>query len=181
MCAKDNFIVMKIEERLQFTAHYSAQQVCLFNEGIFVRAYNQSAYILTVLMGMPFKVSYRSVQKLQGKPVVYCRFPISKLTDYFDGHIKTHWGYIVKIPSVLNGYDHWFNMIIQQTTSDQMQLSICTTQLPSVATTNVAATNGRSKVELTLEQEHFLKNWQPNIWPLKYEQNFIASLKKQLK
>lgn len=55
-----NFI-QKLEEQSQF------EGVLWFKEGVFLRAYNQGVYILTELLGYPFKVRVIKLKTLKNK------------------------------------------------------------------------------------------------------------------
>lgn len=67
-----NFI-QKLEEQSQF------EGVLWFKEGVFLRAYNQGVYILTELLGYPFKVRVIKLKTLKNKSITTCAFPLNTL------------------------------------------------------------------------------------------------------
>ena len=101
---------MFIEEKLSISQRHN--YLSLIEEGIFFRAYNQSAYILNQYYHQELKIISNMVKKLNNQQIVFCAFPKTQIKQRLPHSVKTEWGYELKGNFELSNYQDWFEHIL---------------------------------------------------------------------
>lgn len=184
---------MFIEEKLSISQRHN--YLSLIEEGIFFRAYNQSAYILNQYYHQDLKVISNVVKKLNNQQIVFCAFPKTQIKQRLPHSVKTEWGYELKGNFELSNYQDWFEHILSldskyikninkknvnhDANSLKKQEKILPRQLTSAMNDSLASPIFYN-IQLTQQQLKFLYKWQRgNCLPIIME-NFIESIKQQL-
>lgn len=184
---------MFIEEKLSISQRHN--YLSLIEEGIFFRAYNQSAYILSQYYHQELKVISNMVKKLNNQQIVFCAFPKMQIKQRLPRAVKTEWGYELKGNFELSNYKDWFEHILSvdstyikniykknvnhDANSLKEQEKILPRQLTSAMNDSLASPIFYN-IQLTQQQLKFLHKWQRgNCLPIIME-NFIESIKQQL-
>lgn len=186
---------MFIEEKLSISQRHN--YLSLIEEGIFFRAYNQSAYILSQYYHQELKVMSNMVKKLNNQLIVFCAFPKMQIKQRLPCAVKTEWGYELKGNFELSNYQDWFEQILSldsdskyikninkknvnhDANSLKKQEKILPRQLTSAMNDSLASPIFYN-IQLTQQQLKFLHKWQRgNCLPIIME-NFIESIKQQL-
>ncbi|OCG15585.1 hypothetical protein A9G09_04345 [Gilliamella sp. wkB292] len=97
---------MKIDEKLDLLNQY--QGILLFREGLFLRAYNQSAYILNEILGQQLKLKFYQAAGARNQWIVKCGFPANKINERLPGAALTSFGYRIAGDFDLTDYGQWF-------------------------------------------------------------------------
>ncbi|OTQ34397.1 hypothetical protein [Gilliamella apis] len=184
---------MFIEEKLSISQRHN--YLSLIEEGIFFRAYNQSAYILNQYYHQDLKVISNVVKKLNNQQIVFCAFPKTQIKQRLPHSVKTEWGYELKGNFELSNYQDWFENILNLDSTyikninkknvnhdvnfSKKQEKILQQQLSSTMNDSLASPIFFN-IQLTQQQLKFLHKWQRgNCLPIIME-NFIESIKQQL-
>lgn len=184
---------MFIEEKLSISQRHN--YLSLIEEGIFFRAYNQSAYILSQYYHQELKVISNMVKKLNNQQIVFCAFPKMQIKQRLPRAVKTEWGYELKGNFELSNYQDWFEHILSvdstyikniykknvnhDANSLKEQEKILPRQLTGAMNDSLASPIFYN-IQLTQQQLKFLHKWQRgNCLPIIME-NFIESIKQQL-
>lgn len=184
---------MFIEEKLSISQRHN--YLSLIEEGIFFRAYNQSAYILNQYYHQDLKVISNVVKKLNNQQIVFCAFPKTQIKQRLPHSVKTEWGYELKGNFELSNYQDWFENILNLDSTyikninkknvnhdvnfSKKQEKILQQQLSSTMNDSLASPIFYN-IQLTQQQLKFLHKWQRgNCLPIIME-NFIESIKQQL-
>ena len=117
---------MFIEEKLIISQRHN--YLSLIEEGIFFRAYNQSAYILNQYYHQDLKVISNVVKKLNNQQIVFCAFPKTQIKQRLPHSVKTEWGYELKGNFELSNFQDWFENI----------LSLDSTYIKNISNKNVS-------------------------------------------
>lgn len=190
---------MLIENKLVISCREN--YLSLFDEGFFLRMYNQSAYIFNEEFNQNLKLNCNMIKKLNNQPIVYCAFPKSQISYRIKNAVKTEWGYQVEGHFNLSSYLFWFNNIVQSVglvvnqnvnvIKQQKQVTYSNTtcnysnniELNSeqqLDLTSIEITDLLTNLSLTPKQLNFLKNWQPGLYQSTINDRFIESLKRKL-
>ena len=184
---------MFIEEKLSISQRHN--YLSLIEEGIFFRAYNQSAYILNQYYHQDLKVISNVVKKLNNQQIVFCAFPKTQIKQRLPHSVKTEWGYELKGNFELSNYQDWFEHILSLDSTyikninkkninhdvnfSKKQEKILQQQLSSTMNDSLVSPIFYN-IQLTQQQLKFLYKWQRgNCLPIIME-NFIESIKQQL-
>ena len=184
---------MFIEEKLIISQRHN--YLSLIEEGIFFRAYNQSAYILNQYYHQDLKVISNVVKKLNNQQIVFCAFPKTQIKQRLPHSVKTEWGYELKGNFELSNYQDWFEHILSLDSTyikninkkninhdvnfSKKQEKILQQQLSSTMNDSLVSPIFYN-IQLTQQQLKFLYKWQRgNCLPIIME-NFIESIKQQL-
>ena len=184
---------MFIEEKLSISQRHN--YLSLIEEGIFFRAYNQSAYILSQYYHQELKVMSNMVKKLNNQQIVFCAFPKMQIKQRLPHAVKTEWGYELKGNFELSNYQDWFEHILSLDSTyikninkkninhdvnfSKKQEKILQQQLSSTMNDSLVSPIFYN-IQLTQQQLKFLYKWQRgNCLPIIME-NFIESIKQQL-
>ncbi|OTQ68915.1 hypothetical protein B6D17_10920 [Gilliamella apis] len=186
---------MFIEEKLSISQRHN--YLSLIEEGIFFRAYNQSAYILNQYYHQDLKVISNVVKKLNNQQIVFCAFPKTQIKQRLPHSVKTEWGCELKGNFELSNYQDWFEHILSldsdstyikninnkkvnnDANSLKKQEKILQQQLSSTMNDSLVSPIFYN-IQLTQQQLKFLYKWQRgNCLPIIME-NFIESIKQQL-
>lgn len=184
---------MFIEEKLSISQRHN--YLSLIEEGIFFRAYNQSAYILNQYYHQDLKVISNVVKKLNNQQIVFCAFPKTQIKQRLPHSVKTEWGYELKGNFELSNYQDWFEHILSLDSTyikninkkninhdvnfSKKQEKILQQQLSSIMNDSLVSPIFYN-IQLTQQQLKFLHKWQRgNCLPIIME-NFIESIKQQL-
>lgn len=184
---------MFIEEKLSISQRHN--YLSLIEEGIFFRAYNQSAYILNQYYHQDLKVISNVVKKLNNQQIVFCAFPKTQIKQRLPHSVKTEWGYELKGNFELSNYQDWFEHILSLDSKyikninkkninndvnfSKKQEKILQQQLSSTMNDSLVSPIFYN-IQLTQQQLKFLYKWQRgNCLPIIME-NFIESIKQQL-
>lgn len=97
---------MKIDKKLDLLSQY--QGILLFREGLFLRAYNQSAYILNEILGLQLKLKFYQATGARNQWIVKCAFPANKINERLPGATLTSFGYLIAGDFDLTNYGQWF-------------------------------------------------------------------------
>lgn len=184
---------MFIEEKLSISQRHN--YLSLIEEGIFFRAYNQSAYILNQYYHQELKIISNMVKKLNNQQIVFCAFPKTQIKQRLPHSVKTEWGYELKGNFELSNYQDWFEHILSLDSKyikninkkninndvnfSKKQEKILQQQLSSTMNDSLVSPIFYN-IQLTQQQLKFLYKWQRgNCLPIIME-NFIESIKQQL-
>lgn len=186
---------MFIEEKLSISQRHN--YLSLIEEGIFFRAYNQSAYILNQYYHQELKIISNMVKKLNNQQIVFCAFPKTQIKQRLPHSVKTEWGYELKGNFELSNYQDWFEHILSLDSDSKYikniskkninndvnfskkQEKILQQQLSSTMNDSLVSPIFYN-IQLTQQQLKFLYKWQRgNCLPIIME-NFIESIKQQL-
>lgn len=184
---------MFIEEKLSISQRHN--YLSLIEEGIFFRAYNQSAYILNQYYHQELKIISNMVKKLNNQQIVFCAFPKTQIKQRLPHSVKTEWGYELKGNFELSNYQDWFEHILSLDSTyikninkkninhdvnfSKKQEKILQQQLSSTMNDSLVSPIFYN-IQLTQQQLKFLYKWQRgNCLPIIME-NFIESIKQQL-
>ena len=184
---------MFIEEKLSISQRHN--YLSLIEEGIFFRAYNQSAYILSQYYHQELKIISNMVKKLNNQQIVFCAFPKTQIKQRLPHSVKTEWGYELKGDFELSNYQDWFEHILSLDSTyikninkkninhdvnfSKKQEKILQQQLTSTMNDSLVSPIFYN-IQLTQQQLKFLHKWQRgNCLPIIME-NFIESIKQQL-
>ena len=184
---------MFIEEKLSISQRHN--YLSLIEEGIFFRAYNQSAYILSQYYHQELKIISNMVKKLNNQQIVFCAFPKTQIKQRLPHSVKTEWGYELKGNFELSNYQDWFEHILSLDSTyikninkkninndvnfSKKQEKILQQQLSSTMNDSLVSPIFYN-IQLTQQQLKFLYKWQRgNCLPIIME-NFIESIKQQL-
>ena len=184
---------MFIEEKLSISQRHN--YLSLIEEGIFFRAYNQSAYILSQYYHQELKIISNMVKKLNNQQIVFCAFPKTQIKQRLPHSVKTEWGYELKGDFELSNYQDWFEHILSLDSTyikninkkninhdvnfSKKQEKILQQQLTSTMNDSLVSPIFYN-IQLTQQQLKFLYKWQRgNCLPIIME-NFIESIKQQL-
>lgn len=184
---------MFIEEKLSISQRHN--YLSLIEEGIFFRAYNQSAYILNQYYHQELKIISNMVKKLNNQQIVFCAFPKTQIKQRLPHSVKTEWGYELKGNFELSNYQDWFEHILSLDSTyikninkkninhdvnfSKKQEKILQQQLTSTMNDSLVSPIFYN-IQLTQQQLKFLYKWQRgNCLPIIME-NFIESIKQQL-
>lgn len=198
---------MRIEEKLAISER--SGYLSLIDEGLFLRIYNQSAYIVNALQKQKLVLSCNVIKKLDNRQIVYCGFPKSSLAQRVSNAEKTKWGFEVKGDFDLTDYSNWFQWafssawqrLVKQKEAKLQNLayvpnSASSAQVqaqaqpqilvqpqaqaePVLALVNNMAQNNQQCC-LSDKQVAFIKSWQRGLYPTEVEEGFMESLKQQL-
>ncbi|OCG03802.1 hypothetical protein [Gilliamella apis] len=184
---------MFIEEKLSISQRHN--YLSLIEEGIFFRAYNQSAYILNQYYHQDLKVISNVVKKLNNQQIVFCAFPKTQIKQRLPHSVKTEWGYELKGNFELSNFQDWFENILSLDSTyiknisnknvnhdvnfSKKQEKILQQQLSSTMNDSLVSPIFYN-IQLTQQQLKFLHKWRRgNCLPIIME-NFIESIKQQL-
>lgn len=168
----------------------------LIDEGFFLKAYNQSAYIINQVLKQDLKLCCNIIKKLNNQPIVYCAFPKNQITNRFHSANKTTWGFEVQGEFDLTSYQDWFDIMVQcyavrfvknyQTVHQSKKIN-CNIAIPTIEMSQqrqdlhlVKTKTKLAKIQLTNQQLTFLQNWKRGAYSPTVTESFVESLKKQL-
>lgn len=86
-----------ISEKLEISRRLG--YLSLIDEGVYLRIYNQSAYIINQLYQQNLKIASHVIGKLQQYQIVYCAFPKKISGCGFIMHVKHHG--VMKLKGIL--------------------------------------------------------------------------------
>lgn len=174
---------MRLVERLALQKQLG--DLVLFKEGLFLKAYNESAYILTVLLKQNLQIKSYPIKYLNNQYIIECGFQCSKLSLRLPKAVGTDFGARLDGNFNLTDYLIWYQYHCHsadfirteakaggrplQTESQSAQFN----KLKTVNKTSVL-------LPLTEQQLAYLQNWQKGRYPVEVEQGFIESLKHQV-
>ncbi len=157
---------MNFSEKLAAQSKFKG--VLLFNEGVFLRAYNEGVYILTELLGYNFKVNAMQLKKLN------VRLPNAELTEFGS---RYNYAYDVK------DYSRWFAQYCHnENHARPVSREVDEQHLSEKLVNNCRTIKCSDGVYLKLNQKqvNYLSNWQQGYYPSEIDTKFIQSLKKIL-
>ncbi|MWN31494.1 hypothetical protein GQ596_03410 [Gilliamella sp. Pra-s60] len=176
---------MKIEEKLAL----SETPISLLKEGLFLKAYNQSFYVLNQLLGFNLKPLIDHVKKLD-RVIIHGGFPVSVINKRVPNAVLTVYGYKLLGDYDLSGYQAWYQQqchLYQKRKAQQNQPQQTTTHTNEVTAPQSSiftdsepiAETALSNINKTLTLQHllFLSSWQPNKYPPIVDSAFIQELK----
>ena len=177
-----NFI-QKLEEQSQF------EGVLLFKEGVFLRAYNQGVYILTELLGYPFKVRVIKLKTLKNKSITTCAFPLNTLAKRLSNANLTELG--VSYPYAYNheSYSLWFQRHCHEesfanekaiASSEPLKMRDRRASALAIKKCTIEKNTNSIYIKLNQKQINYLSNWQQGCYSLEVDYKFIQSLKNKL-
>lgn len=174
---------MNIEDKLQLQVELGG--VLLFREGLFLKAYNESCFILNELLNQNLKVKSYRLKCLKGRAIVECAFQHAKLAKRLPKAVETDFGARLCGEFDLQQYQTWHAKQCQ--ISHEVAEMAQSAGQPRRAVDLAAAPRSDlyagdvSSVflQLTHQQWSYLQNWQRDLYPLEVEQGFIESLKRQ--
>ncbi len=186
---------MIIEEKLIICQRRN--YLSLIEEGIFLRAYNQSAYILTQYYYNDLKVMNNMIKKLNNRKIVFCAFPKKQIMKRLSNVHKTEWGYELRGDFDLSNYKNWFqhklslesdfpykkNIKTQNFNQNSNHLEvgeIISKQQLNKSMNDNLLNSVPHNIQLTQQQLNFLKNWQKGKCLPIFMENFIESIRQQL-
>ncbi|SCC06474.1 hypothetical protein GA0061081_104169, partial [Gilliamella bombicola] len=164
-------------------------------EGLFLKAYNQSFYVMSQLLGFNLKPIIKHIKKLD--QIVVCGgFPANVINKRFPNAVPTIHGYELLDDYDLSGYQAWYQQQCQlyqkrknqekqplQTannpSSPPLSQSLIQTQSSILTDSEPIADTALSNINkpLTLQHLLFLSSWQPNKYPPMIDSAFIQELK----
>lgn len=190
---------MLIEEKIKISSRRN--YISLIEEGLFLKAYNQSAFIVNQVFQQNLKLSCNIVKKLQNQMIVYCAFPKIQVNKRFSKAHKTSWGFEIRGEFNLTFYEDWFEKVFHNNSIRCVKDHLTINQLKDISHIKATFNNEVVKkfkvkqgmvqqldlyktystnIQLTGQQLTFLINWQRGIYPLNVNENFIENLKDQL-
>lgn len=175
---------MKIIDKLALQSRVNG--LLLFRDGLFLKSYNQSTYILTELLGQNLKIKCYQVKCLNNQMVIECAFPYSKLTHRLPMAVETAFGARLSEQFNLEGYDKWYerccrssNVVERVAKAEVRPLQ---TVSPSAASLMQNTVNTTSVLlPLFRQQFAYLQTWQKGLYPHEVDLGFIESLKQQIR
>lgn len=166
---------MNVSEKLELQRKFDG--VLLFKEGVFLRAYAESCYLLTQHFRQLLKVQCTWIKCLN-KWVISCAFPENKLKERLPEAKITEFGASLSGTFNLKGYHRWFKLHCQR--ANEASKLIITRKVNSEEPTQSVIEKAEFHLPITEKQLTFLFNWQKNHYPLELEQAFLASLQRAL-
>lgn len=162
---------MNIQDKLALSGRHG--MLALIQEGLFLRCYDQSLFLLVRFFYPELKVCGKSFKNLQGQRVLYGGFPKTKLEVLFSGVAlhKTEWGIEVPCDEANEAeYPIWRQ---QQLTNIDEGLN---------AQKAEAVLNVTEKTMTLSEAEYrFLEQWESGRFPASVDAGFIQGLKSTIK
>ncbi|WP_272668161.1 hypothetical protein [Providencia sp. PROV117] len=159
---------MKIQDKLALSGRNGT--LALIDEGLFLRCYDKSLFLLVQFFYPELKVCGKSFKNLQGQWVLYGGFPKTKLAGLFSGVAlhQTEWGIDVPCDEANETeYPIWRQ---QQLTNIDEGLN---------AQKAEAVLNVTEKTMTLNEAEYrFLAQWEPGRFPASVDAGFIQGLKQ---
>lgn len=173
---------MNIYEKLNLQQQYHG--VLLFREGLFLRAYNESAFILTQILKHNLKLKFYKAKKANNKWIVMCAFPCNKLNARVPNSVKTDFGYHLAGNFNLTDYSSWFKQrcyLAQISNGGGMAgtESLQTHEQPAPTTLSDQKPT-RIQLSINVKQLNYLVNWRKGYYSIENERAFIASLQRNL-
>ena len=172
---------MNFSEKLAAQSKFKG--VLLFNDGVFLRAYNEGVYILTELLGYDFKVNAMQLKKYNHRWVVTCAFPLNKLNVRLPNAKLTEFGSCYNYAYDVKDYNRWFELCCHnenQVTPVSPKAGVLHTSKKSVNNCRSIKCSDGIYLKLNQKQVHYLSNWQQGYYPSEIDTKFIQSLKKIL-
>lgn len=166
---------MNVSEKLELQRQFDG--VLLFKEGVFLRAYAESCYLLTQHFRQFLKVQCIWIKCLN-KWVISCAFPENKLKERLPEAKITEFGASLSGNFNLTGYPRWFKLHCQRA-SEASELTHAR-KVGSQESTKRVTEKAEFHLPMTEKQLTFLFNWQKNYYPSELEQAFLASLQRAL-
>lgn len=174
---------MRLVERLALQKQLSG--LVLFKEGLFLKAYNESAYILTVLLKQNLQIKSYPIKYLNNQYIVECGFQCSKLSSRLPMAVVTAFGARLdgnfNLVDYLIWYQHHchsadFIRTMAKAGGRPLQTESQSAQFNKLETVNKPSV----LLPLTEQQLTYLQHWQKGRYPCEVEQGFIESLKYQV-
>lgn len=172
---------MNFSEKLAAQSKFKG--VLLFNEGVFLRAYNEGVYILTELLGYNFKVNSMQLKKYNYRWVVTCAFPLKKLNVRLPNAELTEFGSRYNYAYDVKDYSRWFAQYCHnENHARPVSREVDEQHLSEKLVNNCRTIKCSDGVYLKLNQKqvNYLSNWQQGYYPSEIDTKFIQSLKKIL-
>lgn len=172
-------IIKKLNNQQQFKG------ILLFKDGVFLRAYNQGVYILTELLGYRFNVRVMQLKKYQNRYVVTCAFPFNKLSKRLPEAVITDFGGQLAHEFDMAAYHAWFKRRCLEVSFTNLKTRASSESLQTIewlaSEPSPDSDNHTDTICFTVswQQVAFLKNWQPNSYPIEVDHAFIQSLKNK--
>lgn len=162
---------MNIQDKLGLSGRDG--KLALIQEGLFLRCYDQSLFLLVQFFYPTLKVCGKSFKNLQGQWVLYGGFPKTKLAGLFSGVAlhQTEWGIDVPCDEINeNEYQIWRQQQIMNIDEDLKTQKV------------EAVLNVTEKTMILSEAEYrFLAQWEPGRFPASVDAGFIQGLKSTIK
>ena len=176
---------MEIEQRLAL----SENPIHFLREGLFLKTYNQSFYVMTQLLGFNIKPIIKHIKKLD--QIIVCGgFPANIINKRCPKAVPTVYGYELLDDYDLSGYQAWYQQqcqLYQKRKAQQNQPQQTATHANEVTAPKSSiftdsepiAETALSNINKTLTLQHllFLSSWQPNKYPPIVDSAFIQELK----
>ncbi|PXZ05711.1 hypothetical protein [Gilliamella apicola] len=172
---------MNFSEKL--VAQSKFKGILLFNDGVFLRAYNEGVYILTELLGYNFKVNAMQLKKYNYRWVVTCAFPLNKLNVRLPNAELTEFGSRYNYAYDVKDYSRWFAQCCHNenhATSVSPKMDKQYTSEKSVNNCRAIKCSDGVYLKLNQKQVNYLLNWQQGYYSSEIDTKFIQSLKKIL-
>lgn len=173
---------MNISEKLNLQHQFKG--ILLFKEGVFLRSYNQGAYVLTQLFGYALKLQTAKLKKYQNRWVIACAFPLNKLSERLPEAVLTDFGAKLECTYQIDDYQQWYERRCREESRAKVKAkasneSLQTNEKQASEQSAVVYLNN-NYVKLTSQQIAYLRSWQSGAYPIDVDRCFIESLKNKL-
>ena len=159
--------------------------ILLFKEGMFLRAYNQGAFLLTEHLGCCLNLRFMQFKKYPNRQIVVCGFPESKLTERLPKAVKTVFGAELRMDYDTEQYHQWLK---RRWHEERVANEMSKADIEPLKTSKASASEPADidkklyKIELKLSKQQliYLKYWQSDSHIIDTDKEFIKNIKKQL-